>query len=307
MNSLEEKYIYPYQNGPHVWFRFIDDVWGIFWGTEEELKEFVNFCNNFHETIKFTVEYSKKSITFLDVTTYQEDNQIKSTLFVKPTDSHSYLDYSSCHPQSTKSGIPYSQFLRIRRNCTEWTEFIKHSVQLNSYLSLRGYPPNLTIPALHRCNAVTQFHTLKGQSKQKETDDNCLFCITEYNPFNPDIRKWIDELWPILYRSSGTWMLVDKRIIFGHSIPESLQDMLVHTNIFGEKRYKNKAPICNRKWKCRHCPKIDRSGEVTSTSTGRKYRSQVLVSCNSRNLIYLIQCQICKIQYVGQTKNKILQ
>ena len=102
-------------------------------------------------------------------------------------------------------------------------------------------------------------------------------------------------------------MLVDKRIIFGHSKPESLQDMLVHTNIFGEKRYVNKPPPCHRKGKCKHCPRIDKSGEVTSTSMGRKYRSNVLVSCNSRNLIYMIQCQICKIQYVGQTKNKILQ
>ena len=29
--------------------------------------------------------------------------------------------------------------------------------------------------------------------------------------------------------------------------------------------------------------------------------------CNSCNLIYMIECTICKIQYVGQTKNKILQ
>ena len=102
-------------------------------------------------------------------------------------------------------------------------------------------------------------------------------------------------------------MLVDKRIVFGHSKPESLQDMLVHTNIFGKKRYVNKPPPCYRKWKYKHCPRIDRSGEVTSTSTGGKCRSKVLVSGNSKNLICMIECQICKIQYVGQTKNKILQ
>ena len=71
-------------------------------------------------------------------------------------------------------------------------------------------------------------------------------------------------------------MLVDKRIIFGHSKPDSLQDILVHTNIFGEKRYGNKPPPCNRKWKCKHCTRIDKSGEVISISTGRKYRSKSL-------------------------------
>ena len=93
--------------------KFIDDIWGIFRDTEVELNSFAEYCNSFHETIKFMVEYSKKSITFLDVTTYQEENKIKAMLFVKPTDSHSYLDFSSCHPQNIKSSIPYSKFLRM--------------------------------------------------------------------------------------------------------------------------------------------------------------------------------------------------
>ena len=180
MNSLEQKYIYPHAHCPRIWFRFIDDISGIFRGTDEELKTFVEYCNSFQETIKFTVEYSKKSITFLE-------NRIKATLFVKPTDSHSYLDFSSCHTQTIKSSIPYLQFLRMRRNCTEWTEFIKHSAQLLSYLILRGYPPNLTIPALHQCNNLTQYEALSNKEKEKESDDNSLFCITDSNPLNPPI------------------------------------------------------------------------------------------------------------------------
>ena len=98
MDSLEQKYIYPHPKCPRIWFRFIDGIWGIIRGSEQEFNSFVEYCNSFHETIKLTVEYSEKSITFLDVTTYQEDSRIKSTLFVKLIDSHSYLDYSSCHP-----------------------------------------------------------------------------------------------------------------------------------------------------------------------------------------------------------------
>ena len=181
MDSLKQKYIYPHRNCPGIWFGFIDDIWGIFRGTEEELVSFVDYSNSF----KFMVEYSKKWIMFLDVTMYQEENRIKSTLLVKPTDSHSYLDFSSCHPQIIKSSMPYSQSLRIRRNCIEWTEFIKHSAQLLSFLSLRGYPPNLTIPALHHCNNITQCEALLPKVNEKNSDDNSLFCITEFNPLNP--------------------------------------------------------------------------------------------------------------------------
>ena len=64
-------------------------------------------------------------------------------------------------------------------------------------------------------------------------------------------------------------------------------------------------PRCNRS-ACRHCPVLDKTGWVKSTSTGRKYRTQTRISCTSSNVIYLIQCKICNKQYVGQTRNKIL-
>ena len=304
MDSIERKYIYTYSKKPIVWFRFIDDVWGIFRGTELELKEFADYCNTFHNSIKFTMEYSRKSVTFLDVSTYRNKDRINSTLYVKPTDTHSYLDYGSCHPQSTKSSIPFSQFLRIRRNCTEWTEFLRHSIKLFYHFSLRGYPPTLTSTALWRVNRISQTEALRNSGEKRETQEN-LFCIIEYNPTNPEIKKWLGELWPILYRSSGTRKLIDMNIIYGFRKPKSLQDILVHTNIYGNSRCKKKPPKCNRK-NCRHCPRIDKSGTVKSNSTGREYHSLVNVTCNSSNLIYMIECTICGIQYVGQTKNKIL-
>ena len=41
----------------------------------------------------------------------------------KPTDSHSYLLHSSSHPAHVKNYIPYSQFLRLRRLCSDDTDF----------------------------------------------------------------------------------------------------------------------------------------------------------------------------------------
>ena len=148
---------------------------------------------------------------------------------MKPTDSHSYLDYDSCHPQHNKCSIPYSQFLYIRRICKDWTEFVIHSVKLYPYLSLRGYPSDLVIPALH---------TVKNQKRgctDSEEDDNAdkksLFCIITFSSLNPPAKEWIQEAWPILYRSSSTCSLVDMRTIFGYRKPKSLQDILVQTDI----------------------------------------------------------------------------
>ena len=97
MDYLERKYTYKHDKCPRIWFRFIGDIWGIFRGSTLELKVFIEFCSSIHETIKFTIKYSKTSINFLDVITCAEDSKIKSTLYVKPTNSHRYLDYDSCH------------------------------------------------------------------------------------------------------------------------------------------------------------------------------------------------------------------
>ena len=304
MDSIERKYIYLRRIKPRIWFRFIDDVWGIFQGTEAELLQFVEYCNSFHDLIKFTIEYSMTQVAFLDVITYRYCDRINSTLYIKPNDTHSYLDYNSCHPQSNKSSIPYSQFLRIRRNCTKWIEFLIHSIKLYIHFSMRGYPHRLVSSALVRVNKLSQTECMF--SKKEESIKDAIYCIIEFNSTNPPVKEWIQELWPTLYRSSGTRTLIDQEIVFGFRKPKSLQDILVHTNIYGNSTKKKKQPPKCKCRNCRHCPLFNRSGEVKSHSTNRIYRSLVNITCNSSNLIYLIECIICGIQYVGQTKNKIL-
>ena len=47
---------------------------------EEKLRNFVEILNEIHPTIKFTTEWSQKSINFLDVTVSLIDGQIETDL-----------------------------------------------------------------------------------------------------------------------------------------------------------------------------------------------------------------------------------
>ena len=47
------------------------------------------------------------------------------------------------------------------------------------------------------------------------------------------------------------------------------------------------------------------TGSVTSTQTGRTYRVPDEGSCGCNNLIYLVTCKKCNLQYVGETKQTI--
>ena len=47
--------------------RYIDDIFFIWENGEESLEKILNKLKSFHPTIKFTAEYSKGTINFLDV------------------------------------------------------------------------------------------------------------------------------------------------------------------------------------------------------------------------------------------------
>lgn len=40
-------------------------------------------------------------------------------------------------------------------------------------------------------------------------------------------------------------------------------------------------------------------------STGTKFKISQYINCNSNNVIYVINCEICKLQYVGHTSQKL--
>ena len=91
---------------PELFGRYIDDCLGATSCTKEELERFIGFVNSFHPALKFTWEISKTSVTFLDINISVQDNKLATRVHYKPTDSHSYLLYSSSHPSHVKDSIP---------------------------------------------------------------------------------------------------------------------------------------------------------------------------------------------------------
>ena len=51
------------------------------------------------------------------------------------------------------------------------------------------------------------------------------------------------------------------------------------------------------------CKDIKASSTFSSHVTGKTYQIRQSVDCTSTNVVYLIECRTCGIQYVGETKN----
>ena len=92
-----------------LWLRYLDDIFCIWAEGLERLQEFYQYLNSFHPTIKFTMEFSKEQINFLDVNISQKEGALQTDLYCKSKDTHQFLHFRSCHRYVYKKSIPYGQ------------------------------------------------------------------------------------------------------------------------------------------------------------------------------------------------------
>ena len=105
---------------PIVWLRYVDDIFIIFKGTEEQFNEFFNYVNSFLPSIQFTVEYEvDHKIPFLDVLVRHNpvSKSFEFTVYRKPTNSESYIHFYSFHSDNIKSNVIVNFVTRAYRIC----------------------------------------------------------------------------------------------------------------------------------------------------------------------------------------------
>ena len=86
---------------------------------------------------------------------------LATSVSYKPTDSHSYLLFSSSHPNHTKQSIPYSQCLRLRRLCSDDKDFEIKSLEMRTFFVERAYPTHVLDYAIQEAFNNSRRDTLK--------------------------------------------------------------------------------------------------------------------------------------------------
>ena len=116
-----------------------------------KLKLFINFLNSSYDSIKFTSEYFRKTISFLDVQiTMGEEGVLTTDLFCKSSDTRQFLHKKSCHPWRTKKAIPHNQAPTFRRICSEDRQFRDRVGSLAGWLKDRDYEESLVNEQIDR-------------------------------------------------------------------------------------------------------------------------------------------------------------
>ena len=189
---------------PDLYKRYIDDCVDATSSCREELNLFITSVNSFHPALKYSWEISENSLAFLDIKLSMNDNGLPTSVHYKPTDSHNYLLHSSSHPQHVKNAIPFSQFLRLRRLCSDDTDFNNKCEEMCQFFKKRGYPDSAVTTCKHCTQEIDPETAL--QTSQDEETDIILFTLT-YHSQNLAIKNVILKKFSAMIPKLNTYFL----------------------------------------------------------------------------------------------------
>ena len=86
--------------------------------------------------------------------------------------------------------------------------------------------------------------------------------------------------------------------------PKSLKDILVRADISPRSAYNGQCQKCDSR-RCMTCKNIQCTHKFSSTHTGEKFIIYCNANCKTENIIYLLECAICGLQYIGETKQQL--
>lgn len=194
--------------------------------------------------------------------------------------------------------------LRIRRLCSTIQHFDKHAANLENYLTLRGYKASVIRTALEKARS-TSSSSLLSPKPRKST--NQIPFVSQYHPKLPHYSEILNKFQYILHNDDHLKKIFPNPPLISYRKCPTLRDLLVKSEL-REENFTKTQPIfnpCMRKGctTCLHSSKTKDS--FKSTNTDLNYNLNTAMNCNSTNLVYMITCNKCGKQYVGETGRQL--
>jgi hypothetical protein len=206
MADLEETFIQTWTNlGLLLYQRFLDDIFGIFACSFDDVNKFIENFNNLHPSIKVSGIISSSNIDFLDLhifkgSRFKSDSKLDINLFTKPMNQFLYLPFTSFHPGANKKGFIIGELTRYIRNCSSYEDFITMKLRFTEKLRYRGFPLSFIQNACSQVNYSDRFNLLfPPTSKLKKSFIPFLFNIKfDAYSVNVNFKKLLLTHWNLL-------------------------------------------------------------------------------------------------------------
>jgi hypothetical protein len=173
-----------------LFFRFIDDIFGT---TRVKLTQ--EYFQKIYGDLKITFETANK-VNFLDLyISINKDNRLDFNLYIKPTNTFSYLSTTSNHPTHIFKNIPYSLLMRARKICSSDQDYLFHATKIHNNLIKRGYKSNFIIFLINKFYYDFKRNDLipyKTKNNNKLTD--IIPFITYFDRHLPNIQFYVNQI-----------------------------------------------------------------------------------------------------------------
>ena len=325
MGDLENNFLKTQHFKPIYYRRFIDDIFMIWPHPIEELKHFIDRMNNIHHSIKFTYEHSSSTVTFLDTDVHIDDNnKLSVTTHIKSTNKQAYTHAKSYHPPGTSKGIAIGEAKRYAKTNTHENEYKKMVMRHILQMKVRGYTSKQLLTHI-----LSVKHSDRFNKNKSSVNHNRPIFITRYSKSAAKFIQIIRRNWHHIQHDPAVGRYFPNYPIMAFTRNKNLKNYLVRAKIKQDNpqdtETETQIPLALEHSTICDDPKIspmfiphdyinycairgcflhkylNTSLRIQSHITKRSFRVRGKLDCNSKNIIYLIQCKRCNKQYIGQT------
>jgi len=284
---------------PLVYYRYLDDIFGIWEHSSGEFQDFLGILNTHHPAISITHNIQWEKLEFLDTQVFfrkqegetlllGETTSLATKVFFKETDRHALLHKTSFHPKHTYRGLVKSQLIRFNRICTYPEDVEEATGTLFRALGPRGYAKRF----LREIKAEVK-RTFQREGGYKKTIDNRNI-IPLVVTYSQSFRVPTSRLkFHFQQAQQSVGELENFRVISAYRRNKNLKDMLVHSSFSTKKQ-----PPKNEK----HCLKIKYLNNIFSKRGMPIWQEMGL---STSNVVYGIRCNLCQKIYIGETQNSV--
>ena len=292
--------------------RFMDD--GIVFLPEHiDKDQFLSILNDMDPAIIFTLEESEsitfkgrkvEKLNFLDISIIiDEEGFIYTDVYYKPTNSHDYLHFGSFHPDHTIQNIPYNLAKRIIVFCSDEEVMEGRLIELENLLKQCDYPVETIRKGFHNAR-------LQGPANKKTKKDD-IMAFVHQNMSNYKFSHIISNAKTLFENARSDeirHIFKDTRFVEAMRQPKNIIRTLTTT-----KRQQNveiepkPGMVTCTDSRCELCS-LGYIEEYTSltTSSGKVWEIKSHINCNSRNVLYYLECLFCnEITKTGKTKTRL--
>ena len=288
--------------------RFMDD--GIVFLPENIRKSsFLSILNGMDPAIEFTLEESistmvrgrkAERLNFLDISIMIDEEGLTHTdIYYKPTNSHDYLHYGSFHPEHTLKNIPYCLAKRIIVFCSDEETMEERLQELRYLLKQCEYPVKVIEDGIHNAR-------LQGPAPPKNNKDNIVALVHD-NMSNYRFSHILNTTRHLLENARSNeirHIFKDTRFVEAMRQPKNIIRTIaskhqepevngVNPGIFAECT-DTRCEICRFGY-IQNCTSF-------TTSSGHQWEIKSHINCNSRNVLYYLECLMCNnVTKTGKT------